>query len=145
MPRRKKPPSPETMGGYAAQPLDTPTGQGYGEAKAAIDSQRAAPLPVVPQAGAGAAAPSPAGAPPAPGGGLDRALQLAGLMSSPPPLTAPSTRPREPFTAGMAMGPGPGPEVLRTGDRVARTLSRMASITGDPGLVELAERAQVRP
>ena len=29
------------------------------------------------------------------------------------PLTAPTTRPNEPVTAGAAAGPGPGPEALR--------------------------------
>lgn len=145
MPRKKKPPSAETLGGYGAQKLDTPTGQGYGEAKAAIESQRDAPLPVVPSGpGPGAAAPSPPGAAPGSPPDLDRAVQLAELMSPPPPLNAPSTRPTEPFTSGMSIGAGPGPEMLRTGDRVARTISRMAALTGDPRLAELAERAQVR-
>ena len=71
-------------------------------------------------------------------------MQLAGLMSPPPPLNSPSTRPREQFTAGLSLGPGGGPELLRTGDRVARTIQRMASVTGDPSLAALAERAQVR-
>ena len=37
----------------------------------------------------------------------------AGLSRQPPPsLTAPSGRPNEPVQAGLASGPGPGPEAL---------------------------------
>lgn len=45
------------------------------------------------------------------------------------PLYAPSQRPSEPITAGIAMGPGPGPEVLgarpiqiKTSDTLAKLL-----------------------
>jgi hypothetical protein len=37
-------------------------------------------------------------------------------------LTDPTMRPDEPLTAGMATGPGPGPEVLGLDPRVADTV-----------------------
>lgn len=35
-------------------------------------------------------------------------------MPAVPALNAPTARPNEPITAGLAMGPGPGPEALTT-------------------------------
>jgi hypothetical protein len=67
------------------QPVKTSPSPEYGTAVRQAEAQRAVPL---------AAAPPP----PVPG--------AAG------PLDRPSERPSEPITAGMPMGPGPGPEVL---------------------------------
>lgn len=42
-----------------------------------------------------------------------RAVPLPGPTPTPPvPLSAPSMKPTEPVTAGLPIGPGPGPEVL---------------------------------
>lgn len=82
-----------TVGGPL--PLQAPTGQGYGERKAQIDAQRTTPMgtPVVAQPAASAPADYPA---PGSLGALDR----------------PTDRPGEPLTAGLATGPGPGPEAM---------------------------------
>lgn len=45
-----------------------------------------------------------------------------GTNSPPTPLTAPSQRPNEPVQAGLATGPGPGPEALGAMD--SRQLTR---------------------
>ena len=52
------------------------------------------------------------------------------------PLFAPSQRPDEPITAGIAMGPGPGSEVLgmtRTAEKLSDTLAKLLPFddTGD--------------
>jgi hypothetical protein len=52
------------------------------------------------------------------------------------PLYAPSSRPDEPITAGIAMGAGPGPEVLgmaRTAEKLSDTLAKLLPFddTGD--------------
>lgn len=76
---------------------------------------------------------------------MQAALQAAQGMRPPTSLYAPTQRPSEPLTAGLPIGAGPGPEVIRTGDRVARTLRMIADITGDPkfeGLADLASRRQ---
>lgn len=72
------------------------------------------------------------------------AMQAAQRMRPPTSLYAPTQRPGEPITAGMPIGPGPGPEVTRTGNRVARTYRLIADITGDPKFQELADLAAVK-
>lgn len=75
-------------------------GQTYGQAGQQLAAQHAIPLPAQaspPSAGGGGAAP-PA---PAPGG--------APLT----PIDAPTQRPGEPLTTGIAGGAGPGPEALQ--------------------------------
>ena len=56
------------------------------------------------------------------------------------PLFAPSQRPDEPITAGIAMGAGPGPEVLgmtRTAEKLSDTLAKLLPFddTGDIAIV----------
>ncbi len=88
-----------------AQPKTAAPGQEYGQAAAQLRAQTVAPLPKqapVPTSGQAAppAVPAPAGgAPTTPPGGLGG-------------LADPSARPNEPLTAGLASGPGPGPEAL---------------------------------
>lgn len=60
------------------------------------------------------------------------------------PLFGDSKRPGEPLTAGMRIGAGPGPEVLRTGSRAARTFRQLAQVTGNARFAELAELAAQR-
>lgn len=66
------------------QPVRVATGQAYGQAGAQTAAQQAVPLPQQP-------------APP---------------RAAPVPFDAPTARPAEPVTAGLPLGPGPGPEVL---------------------------------
>jgi len=67
------------------QPIRTVKAKNYGDRKRQEDAQRAVPLP--------------AGRQPPPPGSLT-------------PLTAPTERPGEPVTAGLPVGPGPGPSGL---------------------------------
>jgi hypothetical protein len=63
------------------------------------------------------------------------------------PLSAPSGRPDEPVTTGMASGPGAGREALMNNiarpNRRAEILEALASTTSDPRLQRLAERARL--
>lgn len=101
------------------QPVAVPQGQTYGEAGRQEAAQQAMPLP-----------------------------DLGSMLSGLPGLADPTQRPDEPLTAGLPMGPGPGPEALaapppdRTG---AGLLRRMVRDNPDPELFALlaeAERAQ---
>lgn len=141
MPRRRKPaPAPGNTGGYGAQPAAAPTGMPYGDRQASIESQQALPLArVVPPGGTDGSS-----APPDPAQRLQQAVEAARRMRPPSPLSGPSRRPNEPITAGMASGPGPGPEVLRNGDRVARTFRMLAEVTGDATFSQLYEQALLR-
>lgn len=140
MPRKRKPPAPGDQGGYGAQPARAPTGMGYGEHQASIEAQRSLPLArVVPPAGTNGPT-----APPDPAQRLAAAVEAAKRMRPPSPLSGPTRRPNEPITAGMASGPGPGPEVLRNGDRVARTFRMLAELTGDATFSQLYEQALMR-
>jgi len=79
----------------------------YGENAAYISAQQGAPLPQ-------------AGGPPSPASSMIHSSSSAGSgagagpagPSMPAPLAAGSQRPREPVTAGVPIGAGPGPEVL---------------------------------
>lgn len=70
-------------------------GQTYGEAGAQIASQQVVPLPSVGGGGAAGGGPAPASGAPLPG-----------------PIDAPTARPGEPLTTGIAGGDGAGPEAL---------------------------------
>jgi hypothetical protein len=76
-------------------PVQTAPNQPYGVAGQQADAQRA--IPLRPQ-------PSPTGGAPVSG------APTAGPVPQTPvvPLTAPTTRPDEPLTAGVDIGPGPG-------------------------------------
>ena len=86
--------------GSKKQPLRVATGGGYGAAKAQVDQQQGAPLPVDPNSVA------PVGGSAAGGAGVQAAQQI-------PELGAPTTRPQEPATAGAVM-PGQEPDVEMT-------------------------------
>lgn len=91
------------------QPVTVASGQPYGARQEQVAAQQAVPLPAAP--------PVPASPPgPAPGsfGAFDR----------------PTENPNEPLTAGMAMGPGPGPEVLRTPIGLSQTDELVARLRG---------------
>lgn len=73
------------------QPVQVASGQPYGARQEQVAAQKAVPLPDAP--------PVPA-SPPAPAPG------------SFGPFTRPTERPNEPLTAGLPIGPGPGPEAI---------------------------------
>ena len=89
------------------QPVQTPRGQEYGAAKAQAEAQAAQPvagLPGVPNQsqlpGGGRA------------GGASERTQVGPPQGMLPRLSDPTARPNEPITAGMPLGPGPGPDAL---------------------------------
>lgn len=82
-------------------PPTAATGQPYGQAKAQLDAQQAIPL----QSGPSLPTPPPAAAPDVP-----YQLPQAG------DFLRPTERPDEPVTAGVPVGPGPGPEALSIRD-----------------------------
>lgn len=90
-------------------PISAPTGQAYGARAEQIAAQRAIPI----------ARPATDSVPVAPGPVAGGAAGLGGATSPGPavpprdvtPLGAPTDRPDEPVTAGVPVGPGPGPEI----------------------------------
>jgi len=63
------------------------------------------------------------------------------------PLYAPSQRPDEPVTAGIAMGPGPGPEVLgnpQPQESLSQILSKMLPYDTNGEITALYEQALSR-
>lgn len=120
-------------------PVRAVPGQTYGQVQAQTEAQRAVPMAPSPQ-------PSGLPAPAAPGG-----PSMPALPPTPPgaagPLTRPTERPLEPVTAGIASGPGPGPEALppppaAATAKVSALLAAAAASTGSPTLSNLAARAQ---
>lgn len=103
-------------------PVATAPGQVYGERAAQAQAQRAVPVAPPPgsigpgtgQPGAPPPPPAPGGGPSGPGGGGAAGGPPAAPLPLPGqlPWTGPTERPNEPITAGMASGPGPGPEAL---------------------------------
>lgn len=121
----------------------------YGDGERALEAQRRMPTPDY----SAQAGPVPGGpGPVSPGGGpgqalsptdrMTQAMQLMARMSPPRSLEAPSERPDQPLTAGLNLGPGPGPEILRPGDRATQSLRVLADFSDDPGLEELADLAE---
>jgi hypothetical protein len=101
-------------------PNQAAPGQTYGRVQDEQAAQRqvpVAPPPVVTGLPGGPNAPAPPGSGlPAPGGGAAGAPPFAapapGRAPGELPWLGPSQRPNEPITAGLPMGPGPGPEAL---------------------------------
>lgn len=149
-----------TQTGAPAAPPRAMSGGPYGSGERALESQRRVPVPSGPPPAPGSTAPGPGpGGAPSGGSGpsgagpdprvvqqmrMQAALQAAGGMKPPTSIYAATQRPSEPITDGMAIGPGRGPEVIRTGDRVARTYRMIADVTGDPRFAELADLAARR-
>ena len=87
------------------QPIRAVNNEPYGQKQALLAAQKAIPLP----SEQGAAAPSPS-----------QATMPVGTAAAPGPpvlpgqndFTRPTDRPAEPVTAGLPIGPGPGPEAL---------------------------------
>lgn len=118
----------------APLPQSAATNQPYGRAGQQLASQKIVPMAPSPIAAAPPAAPSqPMVRPPGASGPFDR----------------PTERPREPVTAGLPVGPGPGPEALGLGPPItagagnlAVVLGQLASASGDSNLAMLAQRAR---
>lgn len=129
MPRKSKTPMNPGRPDLDQQPISAPTGLPYGENKALTDAQQVAPLPQAP-------------APPS----QEQIMAAAKAMPFPSgTLGDPTDRPNEPVTHGLASGPGAGPEVLSRpagAPTVARTLGALASDSGDPGIMALAQLAE---
>jgi hypothetical protein len=118
------------------QPIKAAPGGEYGNVTELKNAQRAIPLPNA------SATPSPPSQ--APGGG-SAPVVAPGDMN----FDAPTERPQEPITAGLPMGPGPGPEALNLPSDAATTAAHLrtmyASIPAARNndflrLVELAEQ-----
>lgn len=142
MPRKAK---RKTLSGVPGATPTPPVDVPYGEGERSLESQRRMPVADYSATAEGASG-QPAGGgsanPQPPVGSLDQALAAAQAMAPPTNLlTQPSARPNEPLTAGLPIGPGPGPEVLASGDRTVRTLRMLADVTADAGFSELAEMA----
>jgi len=128
-----------------AQTPQAPNGQAYGQKGDAIAAQQQIPLPqgqapTMPAA-QGAAAPQP--------GGQTQPVDLmqAAQQFDPgiTPLSAPSQRPGEPVQAGLAMGPGPGPDIFSAPARAAQAadvLVSLAQASGNDAFLELANRVR---
>lgn len=96
----------------AAPPMAT-SGGVYGDRKETVDAQKAVPM----AGGKPSTGPLPKGPVPNTGGGAPvppTGAHAGTLMARQalPNMTGPSGRPGEPVTAGLASGPGPGPEAL---------------------------------
>jgi hypothetical protein len=155
MPRRRK-----TMTGQTAMPVKPVTGAGYGQgvAQSRLQQQMPAPRATVPtiQARSGPSAQPRVATPPvAPAGATPQtasaparpdlmqiAQQLRGQAGI---LSAPTARPSEPVTAGLPLGPGPGPQALAQpyGNPIGDVLRRVARATGDTHLEQLIMRSRL--
>jgi len=144
----QKPSAPAPVSGPGALSKRTDSGPGamqgakyiaglpYGQGQEFQDMQTMAPMeaaPAIPSASSVGSAPA----------------QLQ-AMQPPVPLSAPTQRPNEPVTTGIAEGPGAGPEVMPF-DATAQTqyesaqqmFNQMASAPGaSPALQALARRLQ---
>lgn len=137
MPRTAK----RTMSGERAQPVGPVAAQQYGAGVDQAELQRQLPAPQATPVAPGPPPVAPGAAGPGSAERLEQALQQMqvgdGLM------TAPTARPLEPVTAGLASGPGPGPEALGMGrvSPLATTFENLSRDTGDPYFAELARKA----
>lgn len=153
MPRARK-----TQSGAAAMSTQQIPGQQYGKGVEQVALQNAMPAPQapsvaspLPQQGPSAGVPVPAGgavpptAPSAAPAPTDPTAAFAALRDRVGLLGQPTNRPDEPITAGLARGPGPGPEVLnmRQGSPLGTTLRNLASQLGDPYFAQIADRANL--
>lgn len=141
MPRAKKTPL-----GAPAQKIQAVPGQTYGEGVRQEALQKAMPAPNVPGPTA------PTGQVQAPRQSAQQAVSpeqrqqqnfariVEALRGSGGMLRQPDDRPKSPVTAGLPIGPGPGPEVLGQGNRMGNTLRRLAIQTNDPLFAELASK-----
>jgi hypothetical protein len=144
----------KTTSGAPAQNGPGIPGQTYGHGVEAQALEAVAPTPNF-QDGMGSndipAAPGAPGVPagPPPGNDADRferamqaAQQMQGQMGS---LGQPTSRPNEPVTTGMSIGPGAGPEAMvRPPSQMGRLLRDLSMKTGNSRWAEMAEKAGMR-
>lgn len=111
----------------SSQPIKAAAGQPYGARGEQETMQRAQPLPT--QAGMAAPPAAPTGAP----------SVLPGQLG---PLDGQTDRPNEPLTAGLASGPGGGPEMLAPPDPLLKGAAVLNALgdTADPWTRQLRER-----
>lgn len=107
------------------QPVQTGPSQGYGQRVALERQQQAVPLPAA----------RPVATP-------GSAVEMSGPPTPPPDLLAPTDRPNEPITAGLPMGPGPGPEALGMELSPVDKLKRIYRATMNPDILELIALAE---
>ncbi len=124
-PTRQAAPSANGGGKPPTQPVMVASGQAYGQRQAQVEAQQAVPLPALAQ-------PQP--------GGWQQALTAAQQMVPPGQgFAAPTARPGEPITAGLAVGAGPGPEILPSYRPSKGDIFRqLHDATGDPQFGQLA-------
>lgn len=106
IPRAKKKATPVAFN-TGDQPVRTPPGLPYGERQQLTQGQSQIPLPTQPNLTSVPTGPAAQGPPP------DQNALLAaaqGHQFNPVPLVAPTNRPGEPVTTGLASGPGAGPD-----------------------------------
>jgi len=128
------------------QPVAAAPGQAYGQGIDQINAQKAVPLPdartplaPVSQNSPGVV-PSAQPAMTAPATPMSAGLEM---MPSPSLLTQPTNRPNEPVTAGLAMGPGAGPDALSgVPANLSAMLRTIAQATGDSYFDTLSQRVQ---
>jgi hypothetical protein len=131
MPRKRRTQPGSSGGAYSnrtdlAQPARIPTGMPYGQAQELEQAQQQMPLP---QAG--------------PMDGFNQALGAAAAHDfAPVPLNAPTARPSEPVTAGLPVGPGPGPEVLGQRRGLSDLLARLHAETQNDVILDMLDSAR---
>lgn len=136
MPRKR-----QTMSGADAQNIKSVPGQRYGEGKEQQALQQAMPAPDLASPEFSAGPPTFPGMPPAAPTAIDPMAVQGFLNQTKPNLLGMTGRPDEPVTAGLASGPGPGPEVMRNTAPIRRYLDQLTADTGNPKWRRLAERA----
>lgn len=138
MPRKR-----QTRSGADAQKIASVPGRRYGEGVESAQLQAAMPTPsapTAPTAPTSAVPQEPAMVAPAPP--VDPAQIQAFLQQNRPALLSSTRRPEQPVTAGMASGPGPGPEIIgRSSTPLARYFQQLSAQTGNEKWRRLAERA----
>jgi len=145
MPRKR----PPTAAGYAPQAKNPVAGQEYGRGAEQQRLEQAMPTPsqpTVPAAATTGGQPTgmqPVAAPAPSFADVLSAAQAAGADSQ--LLTAPTTRPSEPVTAGLSRGPGVGPQAMgmKRGSPTGDLFRRLSATLGDPYFAELADKARV--
>lgn len=137
MPRKGRGQSGESGGAYSnrtdlaapqsrPQSVRVPTGQPYGEAQASSESQSQMPLQQEAQVDP-----------------FQRVVQAAQQTPFQPiGLNAPTERPNEPITHGLATGPGGGPEALNSGTNLSDALARVAAQSGNATIQAMLDRTR---
>lgn len=112
---------------------DLPASQNYGDRKAMAEQIAGAPTARTPDVR-----------------GLPTGQVQAAAQAAQPPITelyAPTQRPNEPITSGVAVGPGPGPEVMGyagQSEKLSDILSQMLPYDTDGEIAILYQQAVSR-